>query len=257
MFTPVEVVLVCSFFWIMSFIGWSMQLFAYGSTVLYGAAIGFIMGDVQTGLLVGGTLGLMGLGVGGYGGSSVPDYALGTVAGTVFAIGSGQGLEVGLAIGIPVATLGTQFDVFAKMSGSFFIHKQMECAERQEFNKMGIWVLGWQAFRASLFSLPILLAMTVGSDLITNILNAIPAWLMSGFSVAAGALPAVGFCILLKYMPVKKYGVFLILGFVLTAYLSLPMVAIALLAFIAAYLIFQGLEKDSKIMSAAGGNEDE
>lgn len=198
MFSVSQIILVCLFVWIMTFIGWSMQLFAYGVPVLYGFVVGFIMGDVKTGLTVGGTLALMSLGIGGYGGSSVPDYALGTVAGTLFAIASGQGLEVGLAVGIPVATLGTQFDILAKMSGSFFIHRQMECVERKEFNKMGLWVHGWTSFRATLYTIPVLLAMTVGSGLILSLLAAIPAWLMSGFTVAAGVLPAVGFAILLS-----------------------------------------------------------
>lgn len=256
MFTPLQVILVCSFVWFMSFIGWSMQLFVYGVPVFYGFVVGAIMGDVTMGLTVGGTLALMSLGVGGYGGSSVPDYALGTVAGTLFAITSGQGIETGLAIGIPIATLATQFDVFAKMSGSFFIHKQMEASEKKEFNKMGLWVHGWTAFRATLFTLPILLSMTIGAGLINTALGAIPVWLMDGFAVAAGMLPAVGFAILLKYMPVKQYGVFLIFGFVLSAYLELPMLAISLLAFVFAFLIYKNLEKESNY-TTVGVNEDE
>lgn len=256
MFTPMQIILVCLFVWVMTYIGWSMQLFAYGVPVLYGFIVGWIMGDTKMGLTVGGTLALMGLGIGGYGGSSVPDYTLGAVAGTLFAIATGQGIETGLAIGIPVATLGTQFDVLSKMAGSFFIHKQMDCVEKKNFAQMGIWVHGWTAFRATLYMLPVLLAMTVGSSLIVDVLNSIPTWLMSGFGVAAGILPAVGFAILLKYMPLKKYGVFLIFGFVLTAYLSLPMLAVSLLAFVAAFMIYQNLEKET-IAYAGGDNEDE
>ncbi|MGN1343997.1 MAG: PTS sugar transporter subunit IIC, partial [Traorella sp.] len=178
MFTLAQVLLVCIYMWIMAYVGWSMQLFAYGVSVLHGAVIGLIMGDVATGLTIGGTMTLMSLGIGGYGGSSVPDYALGTAAGTVFAIATGQGLEVGLAIGIPVATLGTQFDVLAKMSGSFFIHKQMDCVEKHQFKQMGLWVQGWQIFRATLYTLTIFLAMTVGSGLITTLLNAIKKYLI-------------------------------------------------------------------------------
>lgn len=255
MFTPVQVILVCAFLWFMTYIGWSMQLFNYGVSVLFGFVVGAIMGNPTMGLTVGGTLGLMGLGIGGYGGSSVPDYTLGTVAGTIFAIGTGQGLETGLAIGIPVATLGTQFDVLAKMCGSFFIHRQMECVEKKEFNKMGIWVHGWTAFRATLYTIPVLLAMTVGSELIATMLTSIPEWLMKGFSVASGILPAIGFAILLKYMPIKQYGVFLIFGFVLTAYAQMPMLAVSLLAFVAAFMIYKGLEKDTQVV--AGGDEDE
>lgn len=117
MFTPIQIILVCAWMWGFTVIGMSVQLFSYGVAVLHGFVTGLIMGDVATGLTVGGTLCLMGLGVGGYGGSSVPDYAMGTVVGTVFAIATGGGVEAGLATGIPVATLGTQFDILAKMCG--------------------------------------------------------------------------------------------------------------------------------------------
>ncbi|MFV0480219.1 MAG: PTS mannose/fructose/sorbose/N-acetylgalactosamine transporter subunit IIC [Anaerorhabdus sp.] len=255
MFNITQIVLVCLFVWGMTFIGWSMQLFVYGVPVLYGAVIGLIMGDVTTGLTVGGTLTLMSLGIGGWGGSSVPDYALGTVAGTLFAIASGQGLETGLVVGIPVAALGTQFDILAKMSGSFFVHKQMEVVDKKEFNKMGLWVHGWTAFRATMYTLPVLFAMTIGAEFITSLLNSIPTWLMDGLNVAAGILPAVGFAILLKYMPMRKYGIFVVLGFVLTAYLDMPMLGVSLITLVAAVLIYQNLERESVLIQ--GGNEDE
>ena len=81
MFTPIQIILVCVWMWGFTVIGMSVQLFSYGVAVLHGFVTGLIMGDVATGLTVGGTLCLMGLGVGGYGGSSVPDYAMGTVVG--------------------------------------------------------------------------------------------------------------------------------------------------------------------------------
>ena len=66
----------------------------------------------------------------------------------------------------------------------------------------------------------------------------------------------------MRYMPVQKYGVFMILGFVLSAYLNMPMLAIAGLAFVAAYMIYQSLVEKEKAKAAgfggvAGGMEDE
>lgn len=45
--------------------------------LLYGFVSGIIMGDVKTGLVVGATLQLMVLGVGTYGGASMPDFMTG------------------------------------------------------------------------------------------------------------------------------------------------------------------------------------
>lgn len=51
-----------------------------------GMISGMIMGDLKTGLMVGGTLQLMRLGIAAFGGASVPDYFTGAVLGTAFAV---------------------------------------------------------------------------------------------------------------------------------------------------------------------------
>lgn len=258
MFTPSQVIIVCVYTWATGFIGLSTQWIGYAFPVLHGFFVGLLMGDVETGLLVGGTMCLMSLGVGSFGGSAMPDYALGTIIGTIFAIEAGGELGTAITVGVPVATLGTYLDVLVKMVGSFFLHKEMECAEKHKFNKMGIWTHGWNALRGAMIMLPVLLFMTVGSGLITSILDALPQWFMKGMNTVAGMLPAVGFAILLKFLPIKEYGVFLIFGFVLTAYLELPMLAISLLAFVAAYMIYKGIEKGNQAAgSIDGGNYDE
>ena len=55
-----------------------------GKPIFAGIIAGIIMGDITTGLAVGATLQLMVLGVGTYGGSSMPDYVTGAIVGTVF-----------------------------------------------------------------------------------------------------------------------------------------------------------------------------
>lgn len=52
---------------------------------------------------------------------------------------------------------------------------------------------------------------------------------MNGLSAAGGLLPAVGFAMLMKLLWDNKLAVFYILGFVLTAYLDLPAVAVAVI----------------------------
>lgn len=56
MFTPIQIILVCAWMWGFTVIGMSVQLFSYGVAVLHGFVTGLIMGDVATGLTVGGTL---------------------------------------------------------------------------------------------------------------------------------------------------------------------------------------------------------
>lgn len=83
---------------------------------------------------------------------------------------------------------------------------------------------------------------TVGSTYVQSVINAIPAWLNSGLNVASGMLPALGFAILLRQLPMKKYGYFILFGFVLSAYLNMSVLAIAMLAVVACAFIFQSKE---------------
>jgi PTS system mannose-specific IIC component len=69
------------------------------------------------------------------------------------------------------------------------------------------------------------------------------AWFQNGITVVGAILPAVGFALLLSYMDIKKYWPFLILGYVLFAYLSLPTLGLAFMGIIAGYLYAFKLKK--------------
>ena len=86
-----------------------------GSPVFAGFITGLIMGDVTTGLLIGGNLQLFVLGVGTFGGASRIDATSGAVLATAFSVS--QGIDTALAIttiAVPVAALLTYFDDYLK-----------------------------------------------------------------------------------------------------------------------------------------------
>ena len=81
-----------------------------GSPVFAGFITGLIMGDVTTGLFIGGSLQLFVLGVGTFGGASRIDATSGAVLATAFSIS--QGIDTDLAIttiAVPVAALLTYY----------------------------------------------------------------------------------------------------------------------------------------------------
>ena len=70
--------------------------------VFAGPIIGLILGDIQTGLIVGGTVELMFMGVFPVGGSVPPNAQFAGMMSTVFAIASGGNPEVGITLAYPV-----------------------------------------------------------------------------------------------------------------------------------------------------------
>ncbi|MGX8697257.1 MAG: PTS sugar transporter subunit IIC, partial [Prevotella sp.] len=64
MFTPFQVILVCVYWWLFTLVSGDIQLINYAAEVFHGLVCGLIMGDVKTGLEVGATMCLMGMGIG-------------------------------------------------------------------------------------------------------------------------------------------------------------------------------------------------
>ena len=69
-------------------------------------------------------------------------------------------------------------------------------------------------------------------------MNYVPDWVTTGLTVAGNMLPVVGIALLSQVMPAKKYLSLLLIGFVLTAYLSLPIVGGSISGLALAYYYF-------------------
>ncbi len=223
-----------------------------------GFVAGLVLGDIRTGLMVGGTLNLLVLGIGNFGGASIPDYMTGALLGTVFAITSGQGAEFGVTLAIPIGLLMIQLDILARFSNTFFQHRAEKLVDKGEFDaaaRMNLFGLIPQSLSRML---PVFLAVVFGSAFVELVVNNLPMWLMNGLKTAGGILPSLGIAILLRYLPVSKNITYLILGFFLAAYLKVPVLGAALVGLGLAILSFQmsnekqAVQQESTVM--AGGD---
>lgn len=192
-----------------------------GSAVFSGMITGLIMGDLQTGLFIGGSMQLTVLGVGTFGGASRIDANSGTLVATAFAVSAGMNPETALAaIGVPVAAILVYTDIAGRFANTFFGHMCDADIEKMNWGAYNVhYLLGAVSWMLSRM-IPVFLALAFGQGLvegITTALNGDLKWLGDGLSVAGGALPAVGFAILLRYLPVKKHVAYLLLGFVVAA----------------------------------------
>jgi len=221
---------------------------------LFAATVaGALMGDLRTGLMIGATLQLMTLGVATYGGATIPDYLSGAIMGTTYAIISGQGAEYGIALAIPIGLLLTQMDIFGRMTNSFFQHYAERRAEEGDYrgveraNLLGS--LPWIFSRV----IPVFIGLCFGETVVNGINAIIPAWFMVGLKTAGAILPAMGMAILLRYLPIKKYYPYFIIGFVMIAYGSdsYTVMAAALVGFALAALHLA--RSKERMASAAGG----
>jgi PTS system mannose-specific IIC component len=207
--------------------------------VIIGTIAGLIMGDVVLGLEVGATLQLMVLGVGTYGGASIPDFVTGAIVGTAFAVISHQNVEFAIGIAVPVGLLMVQLDILARFTNTFFLHRIDKHIEAYNIRAVKrniiLGALPWGLSRA----IPVFIMLVFGKHIVDFIVDEMPNWLMGGLKVAGGILPVVGIAILLRYLPTKKFVPYLIIGFVTAAYLKVPMFGVALIGLAMAMIYFK------------------
>lgn len=225
----------------------SLQIGIY--TPLFAAAFtGFLLGDIKSGLLIGATLQLATLGVATYGGATVPDYLSGAIIGTAYTIISGKGVEYGIAIAVPIGLLLTQLDILGRMSNVIFQHKADKYAEKGDYRGVEICnilgIIPWTLSRL----IPVSIGLIFGDTVITTINAFIPNWFMNGLKAAGALLPAMGIAILMRYLPLKSYFPYFIIGFVAIAFSSgnMSVLGIALLGFAFASLHYFRVKEKSK-----------
>lgn len=236
----------------------SIQIGIY--TPLFAATVtGALLGDVGLGLTVGATLQLMTLGVATYGGATVPDYLSGAIMGTAYAIISGEGAEYGIALAVPIGLLLTQLDIVGRMCNSFFQHYADSCAEKGNVkgvelaNMLGM--LPWILSRV----IPVFIGLCFGEAVVNSINSFIPAWFMLGLKAAGSILPALGMAILMRYLPLKKYFPYFIIGFVMIAYGggSFTILSVALIGFAFAALQYAKMKEKPVAVAASNSFDDE
>lgn len=227
-----------------------------GGVVLNGLITGLIMGNPEVGFYLGGTYELMNIGLNPLGGSSVPNYNMGVVVGVAF--GAVSGVETGMAVGIIVATLATNLDVFAKMSGSYFLHKAQNKLKENDVSaaRKWMWIGVWPKILLTA-TLPLIIVFVAGAPIVETINNYLPAWLLDGFRNAGNMLPAIGFAILLRSMNLQGNLQYVIIGFVLYAFIGTPILGCALIGLSLAMLSFYNDQKLRQLASVSGGIGDE
>lgn len=194
-----------------------------GSPVFAGFVTGLVMGDMGKGLFIGGSLQLVVLGVGTFGGASRIDATSGAVIATAFSVAKGINPELALStIAVPVAALLTYADIIGRFSTTYFAHRVDAAVENHDYKAIErnylLGAIPWALSRA----LPVFLALWLGGDFVKHIVDFIEAnkWVADGMTLASKMLPGLGFAILLHYLPIRRNLHYLALGFGITAMLT-------------------------------------
>lgn len=216
--------------------GW----YTIGRPLVSGMIIGLILGDVQTGIIMGAAIQMLYIGLVTPGGTMPADVNFAAWIGIPLAMVAGAGKEYALALAVPLSTLGVLAVYGLCAINLFFVHKQDELVDAEKLDQAArIPVIG-QITNFVLRFFPILLINYFGADLISQLVAMMPTQVTDILQIFANMLPLVGFMLLMRM--ICKTDLELILfcvGFVLVKSLGLDMISIVVLALCIAYMQYK------------------
>lgn len=229
--------------------------------ILLGPLVGIAFGNLREGIIIGFAIELAFIGTQMLGTAVPPDFTVGGVLGTAFALKSGDGSSAGLTIAIPVAVLSALVVTFFYAVITPLFDRLCEKYAGED-NSAGITT----SFMVAGFIFDITFALIAGfayyfgNGAVKGLLASIPKELLTGLTVATGILPALGFAQLLQNMLDKKTAVFFFLGFLLAAYLKVPIIGVVAFALclIALMQLIKGNNQNNKsnTQSVESGDDD-
>ena len=214
--------------------------------------VGLILGDVKTGILLGGTLEMIALGWMNIGAAQSPDSALASIISTILVVVGHQSVANGIAIALPVAVAGQVLTVFAA-------DKYAEDANFKMLDICHVAALVVQALRVAIPTF--LVAAVVSPEGVQTLLNSIPKVVTGGLTVAGGMIVVVGYAMVLNMMGAKYLMPFFFLGFVIAAFTEFNLVAFGIMGAVFAIVYVQLNPKfqtpvAAPVTAGAGGSDD-
>ena len=195
-----------------------------------GPIIGLIMGDLQTGVIIGATLESMFMGSIMVGSAVPPEVYASSI--------------LSIALALPLSVFLQLWRNFCYAIPGSWAGKQIEKAlDERNLKKANLLHLTVVPLSIGIPSaLLVFIALFFGADGINSVLNMIPEVVLNGFNVAAGVLSCVGLALLIKIMSNNKILPYLFLGFVAVMYLGMDVIGVAVVGLCIAFLAVNNMQ---------------
>lgn len=219
---------------------------------------GIVLGDVQLGLQAGAVAELSYLGLLTVGGTVPPDPLFAGLMTTVLAYTTGADVNTALGLAVTFALIGQWIGLATNTFYAGFLPGVDKAAARGDEKALARYVFGAQILYSSLFAIAAFLCVYAFQSGISAFIGMFPAWLVHGFEVAGGLMPAVGLALLLVVMLKKENVAYLLAGFVIMIIGNCA--NILPVAIIAGCIAWVGFNRDlelKKVTAAAAAQEGE
>ena len=199
-----------------------LETFFIFRPIIVAPIIGLILGDLQLGIICGGFTELVFASLTPAGGVQPPNPPIAAIMTVVLAKTTGAEPASAVALSLPFSVLMQYiilgfYSTFTVFMSKF--NKYSEKADVKSFASLNVMIM---IIVSLTYGLVAFLCSYAAQSQIASLVASMPEWLIHGFEVAGGILPAIGFGILLKNLFQLKYLPYFIIGFLMISFLDIP-----------------------------------
>ena len=200
--------------------------------------IGLVMGDVKQAGIIGAAVQILYIGSVAAGSNLPADDCLAGLIAIPIALKSGLSPELAIAIAVPVGVMGVFVDQLRKTINVIFVHMADKYAEEGNTRQITLCNVLYPTLLSFFMRFPIpFLANLYGADAVKSFMDTVPQWIIHGFSVAGGLLPALGFALTMFVIGRKEMLPWFFIGYFMIRFSGMPVIGAAIFGLCAVLLI--------------------
>ncbi|MCI9040789.1 PTS mannose/fructose/sorbose transporter subunit IIC [Dubosiella newyorkensis] len=252
-FTIIMIILIA----FLAGMGGILDEFQFHQPLVACTLIGMVSGQLEAGVMLGGSLQMIALGWANIGAAVAPDAALASVASAIILVQSGMGVEgIGssIAVAIPLAVAGLFLTMLARTLAVPMVHMMDKAAENAEFGKIQLWQVLAICMQGLRIAIPAAALLFIPAEIVQNFLQSMPAWLTDGMSIGGGMVVAVGYAMVINMMATREVWPFFAIGFCIAAISELTLMAIGAIGVAFALIYLQLYDRGAAANAGGVGN---
>ena len=207
--------------------------------------IGLVTGNLEAGIVLGGSLQMIALGWANIGAAVAPDAALASVASAIILVLGGQGVKgvsSAIAIAVPLAVAGLFLTMIVRTLAVPIVHFMDAAAEKGNMRQVEMWHIIAVCMQGVRIAIPSAALLVIPADTVRGFLESMPAWLTDGMAIGGGMVVAVGYAMVINMMATREVWPFFAIGFVLAAVSDITLIGFGAIG-VAIALIYLHLSK--------------
>lgn len=232
-----------------------LDQFQFHQPLVACSLIGLVTGNLEAGVVLGGSLQMIALGWANIGAAVAPDAALASVASSIILVLGGQGaagVSTAIAIAIPLAVAGLFLTMIVRTIAVPLVHMMDAAAEEGNIRKIELLQILGICLQGLRIAIPAAALLFIPAETVRGALESMPEWLTTGMAIGGGMVVAVGYAMVINMMANREVWPFFIIGFVVAAISQLTLIALGALG-IALAMIYLSLSERGN--SSNGGSK--